>query len=119
MFMKGIITSIIKGKKSDGQDTIGKVAEEVADVVQGFNPAEQATKRHSGDMLSDSQLSKSVRPIAIIWLLALFTAALIMNWTGHKTDEQFQEIIFWGLIIVLGFYFPGRDLVKTFTNRKK
>ena len=107
----------MKAKKAG--DTVGKVAEEISDTVESFNPQEQASRRQSTDMLSDSMLSKSVRPIAIIWILALFTLALIMNWCGIKTDPEFQELIFWSLLLVLGFYFPGRDLVKTFTGRVK
>lgn len=118
--MKGILTAVLnrKGKESTS-DPISKAVEEVSETVQGFNPAEQGTRRQANDMLSDSKLAKSVRPVAIIWTLALFTLALIMNWAGIKTDEQFQELIFWALLVEIGFYFPGRDLVKTFTGRAK
>lgn len=117
--IKGIISGLRKKASDKTSDTIGKVAEEITDTVETFNPQEQATRRQSTDMLSDSALSKSVRPVTIIWVLILFTAALVTNWCGIPTDEDFKDLIFWALLLVLGFYFPGRDLVKTFTSRKK
>lgn len=114
----GILSSLAK-KKAGEKSTVSEAIEQVGETVETFNPAEQATRRQSTDMLSDNILSKSVRPVAIIWILTLFTLALIMNWCGIKTDEQFQELIFWALLIVLGFYFPGRDLVKAYTGRAK
>lgn len=68
--------------------------------------------------MTESKLTRIIRPLAIVWLLVLFTVALIMNWLGFKTDSQYQETIFWALVVVLGFYFPGRDIVKSITARK-
>lgn len=103
----------------EGKSSVSTIAEEVGGTIRAFSSKEQGTKRLSLDMLSDSKLSKAVRPLTIIWFLALFTLSLIASWFGKQTPEQFQELIFWGLIICIGFYFPGRDLVKTFAKRGK
>jgi hypothetical protein len=116
---KRLIKRIMPGKAAEGENPVSTVAKEAGQTIRAFVPKEHGSRLHQADMLSDSQLSKAIRPVTIIWLLTLFTIALAMNWFGVKTDEQFQELIFWALILVLGFYFPGRDLVKTFSNRKK
>ena len=115
-FIKKIGSFIMGG--SNGKSVIGEVVDTVGDTVQSFNPEAQATKRQSNDLLSDNQLSKSIRPVAIIWILTLFTASLIANWCGLKTDDKFQELIFWALITCLGFYFPGRVFEKYIQNKK-
>lgn len=103
----------------EGSDPISTIAQEVGDTVRGFSSKEQGTKRLGIDMLSDNRLSKSVRPITIIWILTLFTASLVANWCGLKTDSTYQDLIFWALLACIGFYFPGRDLVKSFAKRRK
>lgn len=107
----------ISGAEEQKSD-VATISQEVGSTIRAFSSKEQGTKRLSLDMLSDSKLSKAVRPITIIWFLALFSLSLVASWFGKETPEQFQELIFWGLIICIGFYFPGRDLVKTFANRK-
>lgn len=102
-----------------GSNPISTIAEQAGETIRAFSSKEQGTKRQALDMLSDSQLSKAIRPVAIIWILILFTAALIANWCGLQTDDKYQELIFWALLAVLGFYFPGRDLVKTFAKRNR
>jgi hypothetical protein len=117
---KRLIQRVVKRKTAEGQqDPVSTIAEQAGMTVRAFVPKEQGSKMHNADMLSDSKLSKAIRPVAIIWILSLFTAALVANWFGLRTDAQYQELIFWALLCVLGFYFPGRDLVKTFSNRKK
>lgn len=121
----GILSFIGIGKKAvkalagdDSKSDTATIATEAGSAIRAFSSKEQGTKRLSLDMLSDSKLSKAVRPVTIIWFLALFTLSLVASWFGKETPEQFQELIFWGLIICIGFYFPGRDLVKTFAKRK-
>lgn len=120
----GIFSAIFRSAKQqiapDGTgDPVSNVAKEIGGTIRAFGNKEQGTKRQALDMLSDSKLSKSVRPIAIIWILLLFTASMIASWFGLQTPDQYQELIFWALLAVIGFYFPGRDLVKTFAKNHK
>lgn len=110
---------LMKKTEPGTQDPISTIATEAGGTIRAFLPKEQGSKLHTIDMLSDSKLSKAIRPVTIIWILTLFTAALVLNWFGIKTDPQFQELIFWALLLVIGFYFPGRDIVKTFAKRNK
>jgi hypothetical protein len=117
--LKGLTNLFKKGTASEGGDPVSTVAQEAGETIRSFSKRGNASSNHAADMLSDSRLSKSIRPITIIWILTLFTACLVANWCGLKTDDQYQELIFWALLCVLGFYFPGRDLVKTFAKRHK
>ena len=98
--------AILGGGKT--AETISDVSEDLADTVKSFNPAEQASKRQATDMLSDSKLSKAIRPIVIIWVLVLFSASLIADWYDCTTSETYKDLIFWALMAVITFYFPGR-----------
>lgn len=108
-----------KKAKEPGANPAADIVEAITGTVDKFNPAEQSTRRHTSDMLADSKLSKAVRPITILTFLALFTAQLILNWFGKTTDPEYKEITFWGLMLVLAFYFPGRDLIKARQTKSK
>lgn len=97
---------------------VAEAVEQLAETVEGFNPKANATKRHGADMMSDSELSKNIRPIVLLWLLAIFSVQVIADMLGATIDEQLKELTFWALIAVLGFYFPGRSIEKIISNRK-
>lgn len=120
----GFFSSIFRTAKQqiapDGTgDPVSNVAKEIGGTIRAFGNKEQGTKRQALDMLSDSKLSKAARPLTIIWILTLFTGSLVASWFGLETPDQYQELIFWSLLAVIGFYFPGRDLVKTFAKNNK
>jgi hypothetical protein len=111
---------IFRKKTPDASGTaVLDTIQQIGKTVETFNPAEQSTRRHTSDMLADSKLSKAVRPITILTFLALFTAQLILNWLGKETDVEYKELTFWGLMLVLAFYFPGRDLIKAKQTRSR
>lgn len=112
------ITGAFVRRQAKRENKTAEVVEQIAATVQSFNPQEQGTRRHANDMLADSRLSKAVRPVTILTFLALFTAQLILNWMGVTTDAEYKEITFWGLLLTLAFYFPGRDLIKAKQTKK-
>lgn len=65
---------------------------------------EELTKRHQADMTSDSWLSKNIRPIALIYLMVLFTLAFIVN-----VPEQVLDMLQNLLMVVFVFYFGARS----------
>ena len=101
----------IFGKKSIPEAVEG-VVEDVTDTVDKFNTKEQATRRAEMDMLSDTKLSKNIRPISLIWAMTLLTIAMVLKACGISIDEQVLDTIYWVNIIVLSFYFPGRTIEK-------
>ena len=73
------------------------------------------TDRWSADMNSDSWLSKNVRPMVLIFLVAstvlmIFIDAGTINFT---VEEKWTELLQLVLITVIGAYFGGRSLEKT------
>ncbi len=107
------------GKGGGIADAAKEVVSDVTETVDKFNTKEQATRRAEMDMLSDTKLSKNIRPIALIWALALLTIAMIVKAFGVQIDEQVLDTIYWVNIIVLSFYFPGRTIEKWADRRFK
>ena len=93
-------------------DNVENVIETGADVAKTFSNKEQGTRRMELDMLTDTPLSKNIRPIIALWSMLLLTVYLICVGAGVKFDDQIGETVFWLIIIVMGFYFPGRTAEK-------
>jgi len=68
---------------------------------------QELTKRMSLDMTSDSWLSKNIRPMTLIYLMALFTLAFFRN-VPEQTLNLLQNL----LLTVFVFYFGSRTLEK-------
>lgn len=104
-------------KKLLGMNT-EKIVETGADVAKTFSNKEQGTRRHQIDMMSDTPLSKNIRPIIAIWSMFLLTLMLVLKSFGIELDPEVKETIFWVSVIVMGFYFPGRTAEKWMKKRQ-
>ena len=76
---------------------------------------EELTKRHEADAMSDSWLSKNVRPLVLIWCIVIFSIFGILDsvdqiaFTINKDwIETFRSV----MNGVIAFYFGGRTLEK-------
>lgn len=67
----------------------------------------QISARHHTDMISDSWLSKNIRPLALVYLMALFTLAFFFN-VNDPVLEMLRDL----LMTVFVFYFGSRTLEK-------
>jgi cation transport ATPase len=67
----------------------------------------ELTNRMKLDMTSDSWLSKNVRPLTLVYLMALFTLAFFRD-VPAQTLELLQSL----LMTVFVFYFGSRTLEK-------
>ena len=70
------------------------------------------TKRWKADMMSDSWLSKNVRPLVLIFLV-LSTVLLIFIDAGKfnfHVEEKWTDLLQIVLITVIGAYFGGRSM---------
>jgi hypothetical protein len=65
------------------------------------------TERHKNDMQSDSWLSKNIRPMALVYLMGLFTLAFF-NDVPETVLEMLRDL----LMTVFIFYFGARSLEK-------
>ena len=86
----------------------GRLAELTADSKE----IEELTKRLQADMASDSWLSKNIRPMTLIAILAGYFIFATASAFGLSVNERYVELLGqWGMLI-MSFYFGGRTLEK-------
>jgi len=84
----------------------GELAQLQADSVE----MQEITKRLQADMTSDSWLSKNIRPMTLIAILAGYFIFAFMSAFDKNTNERYVELLGqWGMLI-MSFYFGGRTL---------
>ena len=72
----------------------------------------QSTERHKNDMQSDSWLSKNIRPMALIYILTMYSLLSISSGFNFIVTESYVELLGqWGMLI-MSFYFSSRGLEK-------
>ena len=92
----------------------GKLAELNADNIE----AQELTKRQSADMMSDSWLSKNIRPMTLIFILITYTTFGMMSAWDVEVNNNYVELLGqWGMLI-MSFYFGGRTLEKIMDMKK-
>ena len=75
---------------------------------------EAATNRHASDMQSDNKLSKSVRPMSLIYLIVIFTIISMLdgNVSSFIIKEAYIKTYEGLLDLAFAFYFGGRTVEK-------
>jgi len=92
----------------------GKLAELNADNIE----TQELTKRQSADMMSDSWLSKNIRPMTLIFILITYTVFGMMSAWDIEVNNNYVELLGqWGMLI-MSFYFGGRTLEKVMEMKK-
>ena len=93
----------------------GKLAELNADNIE----AQELTKRQSADMMSDSWLSKNIRPMTLVFILMTYTTFAMMSAWDVEVNNNYVELLGqWGMLI-MSFYFGGRTLEKIMDMKGK
>ena len=93
----------------------GRLAELQADTAE----AQELTKRQEADMASDSWLSKNIRPMTLIAILAGYFIFAMMSAFNMETNSKYVELLGqWGMLI-MSFYFGGRTLEKIIDMKSK
>ena len=86
----------------------GRLAELNADNIEN----QELTKRLEADMKSDSWLSKNIRPMTLLIILAGYFVFAMMSAFGLDANEAYVSLLGqWGMLI-MSFYFGGRTLEK-------
>jgi hypothetical protein len=67
----------------------------------------EITVRHANDMTSDSPLSKNIRPLALIYLMSLFTIAFF-----REVPNEVLDMLGNMLMLIFMFYFGSRTAEK-------
>lgn len=108
-------------QKAQAQLDLAKLAQEgrLADIQADINEAQELTKRQQADMASDSWLSKNIRPMTLIAILAGYFVFAMMSAFGVDTNTKYVELLGqWGMLI-MSFYFGGRTLEKIIDMKTK
>ena len=93
----------------------GKLAELNADNIE----AQELTKRQSADMMSDSWMSKNIRPMTLVFILVTYTTFGMMSAWDIEVNNNYVELLGqWGMLI-MSFYFGGRTLEKIMDMKGK
>ena len=93
----------------------GRLAELNADSIE----SQELTKRQQADMASDSWLSKNIRPMTLIFILAAYFVFAMMSAFNNNANEKYVELLGqWGMLI-MSFYFGGRTLEKIMDMKAK
>ena len=92
----------------------GRLAELNADNIEN----QELTKRLEADMKSDSWLSKNIRPMTLLIILAGYFIFALMSAFGLDANEAYVSLLGqWGMLI-MSFYFGGRTLEKIVDMKK-
>jgi hypothetical protein len=107
--------------KAKAQLDLAKLAQEgqLQEIQADINEQQELTKRQQADMASDSWLSKNIRPMTLIAILAGYFTFAMMSAFDMDTNKAYVELLGqWGMLI-MSFYFGGRTLEKIVDMRSK
>ena len=91
---------------------------ELAQLQADMNEQQELTKRQQADMMSDSWLSKNIRPMTLIFILITYTVFGMMSAWDIEVNNNYVELLGqWGMLI-MSFYFGGRTLEKVMEMKK-
>ena len=108
-------------QKAQAQLELAKLAQDgkLADIQADMNEAQELTKRQQADMASDSWLSKNIRPMTLLFILAGYFIFAMMSAFDLDTNKTYVELLGqWGMLI-MSFYFGGRTLEKIVDMKAK
>lgn len=104
--VKGLITKDTSINKED-KDTALKLIE--LDLIE----MQEVTKRWQSDMLSDSWLSKNVRPMAIVFLTVVTAIFISLDGsTNFEVDDVWVDLLKTLLVTTYLAYFGSRGVEK-------
>ena len=93
----------------------GKLAELNADSIE----TQEITKRQQADMMSDSWMSKNIRPMTLVFILVVYTSFAGLSAADIEVNNNYVELLGqWGMLI-MSFYFGGRTLEKIIEMKAK
>lgn len=92
---------------------------ELAQINADMAEQKELTERLKADMASDSWLSKNIRPMTLIAILAGYFIFAMMSAFNLETNSKYVELLGqWGMLI-MSFYFGGRTLEKIIDMKGK
>lgn len=116
--IKGAIQTISNSKELSEEQIKMALKELEHDVIE----MQEITKRWESDMLSDSWLSKNIRPLSLAFLtISLFIYVILdSSLEGFNIGKEWIDLLSSLLLLVYGGYFSARALEKiTHLKNKK
>lgn len=95
------------------------VKQKELDIEAEKNAQNNVTQRWQADMLSDSWLSKNIRPLVLIFLLSVYTIFSISSGFSFNVTQAYVELLAQMLMLVMGAYFAGRTVEKIVDMRER
>jgi len=80
---------------------------------------ENVTERWKADMLSDSWLSKNIRPMVLVYLLGTYSVLSLLSGFAFYVTEAYVELLAQMLMLAMGAYFAGRTLEKVVDMKER
>ena len=104
----------LRGLQFDHEETLIELAIKQKQIELGGEKvaSEAVTKRWEADMLSDSYLSKNVRPIALLSTLGGVFLLACLSAAGVAIADPYVKLFGELLQIMVGAYFVGRTVEK-------
>ena len=109
------VLGIVKGLISKDDNLTPQDKETALKMLEmDLSEIQEVTKRWESDMMSDSWLSKNVRPLIIIFLTIAMSTFIIIDSSinGFDVKEDWISLLSSLLLLVYGAYFGGRSLEK-------
>ena len=105
---------VIKAITEDKDIAVKDKETMLADLEQDVIEMQEITKRWESDMLSDSWLSKNIRPLSLAFLTLTLFIYIILDSAleGFKIDSEWVSLLGNLLMLVYGGYFGARTLEK-------
>jgi hypothetical protein len=115
----GKVSDILKAIGSSKELTEAEKEMLVKELEQDVIEMQEITKRWQYDMMSDSWLSKNIRPLSLAFLtLTLFIYIILdSSLDAFKIDQQWISLLGNLLMLVYGGYFGARTLEKIRKNK--
>jgi len=102
--------SIFKDKASNIVKEVGNTGDKLFSSKEEMG--EITNDSHSKDMMSDSWLSKNIRPLVFLLTIAAFIGMLVANGFGVVFAIEMFQLVGKLLSLMIGFYYGGRSIEK-------
>lgn len=113
--------AILKEKEMEHEEFLLELAvrKQELDIAAEQVAQVNVTERWKADMLSDSWLSKNIRPLVLVSLLSCYFLFALLSGFDFTVTESYVELLAQMLMLVMGAYFAGRTIEKIVDMRER
>lgn len=104
----------LKQLEFDNEESLRSWSLEMEKVAQGA-----VTERWQADMLSDSWLSKNIRPMVLIALLGTYFLFALLSGFDFYVNTAYVELLGQMLMLAMSAYFVGRTVEKAIDMKER